>query len=99
MNKLDLEKQVLYDFRIGGLTEPYKNIYCLKMWSEDAWQKQYFVVIPKDNRSECNLTTLTKPEEKLVARLMKLRLLKFPQELIHKKVLFVVGNRFHWYRL
>ena len=94
-----LKEKLLNDFRIGGLTEPYKDIFCLKLWGEDAWQKQYFVVIRKDNRGLVNLSSLTKKEEKLVTRLLKLRLLKFPQELIHKKVLFLVGNSFHWYRL
>ena len=94
-----LKEKILNDFRIGNLTEPYKDIYCLKIWGEDAWQKLYFVVIRKENRGLTNLASLTKKEEKLVYRLLKLRLLKFPQDLIHKKVLFLVGNSFNWYQL
>ena len=92
-----IKEKIIDDFKIGNFTEPYKNIFCIKSWAGYGWEKLYFVIIEKENKSLANLSSLTKQEEKLVTRLLKLY---FPyKEANYKKVAFLVGNTFYWLSL
>ena len=84
------ENKIIKDFKAKKLKllkgHPLREIYKMNLGKE----KLYFIAVKRKSYSEVNFTSLIYEDTSLFNRLMRLKSDGF------KKVLFVVGNNFHW---